>query len=73
MADGQQIDLGALPIDQLNQLKQQLEGEQESLRNNFISLREAQNRFRGSIVALGSLTPENQGMLGLFVCLCLSG
>ena len=62
MSEGQQIDLGAMPIDQLNSLKQQLEEEQQALRNNFISLREAQHRFRGSLAALSSLTPENQGL-----------
>ena len=62
----QQIDLGALPLDQLSSLKQQLEEEQQSLSNNFINLREAQHRFRGSLSALSSLTPENQGLASFF-------
>jgi prefoldin subunit 5 len=56
-----QINLGAIPIDQLNGLKQQLEEEVQQLSRNYASLREAQVRFQESNSSLRSLTPDSAG------------
>lgn len=49
-----------LPIDQLNSLKTQLEGELKQLTSSFGGLKEAQARFSESKLALNSLTSNNQ-------------
>jgi hypothetical protein len=43
-----EIDIGAMPLDQLNGLKQQLETEIGRLTNNFANLKEAQVRLLDS-------------------------
>merc|ERR1719273_1400640 len=48
-------------MQQLNMVKQQLEQEVKSLADNQQALMGAQARFQGSIEALKSLCPENEG------------
>eukprot|EP00441_Pelagodinium_beii_P042527 CAMPEP_0197649728 /NCGR_PEP_ID=MMETSP1338-20131121/29442_1 /TAXON_ID=43686 ORGANISM="Pelagodinium beii, Strain RCC1491" /NCGR_SAMPLE_ID=MMETSP1338 /ASSEMBLY_ACC=CAM_ASM_000754 /LENGTH=164 /DNA_ID=CAMNT_0043223975 /DNA_START=43 /DNA_END=537 /DNA_ORIENTATION=+ len=48
-------------LQQLNAVKQNLEGELKSLVNNQAALREAESRFVSAMETLKSLVPENDG------------
>ncbi|KAK5737580.1 subunit of tubulin prefoldin [Elasticomyces elasticus] len=49
---GQQIDLGALSIQQLSQVKKQLDDEVQHLSNSYQNLRVAQQKFRDCVVSI---------------------
>jgi hypothetical protein len=60
-----EIDIGAMPLDQLNGLKQQLETESGGLTNNFANLKEAQVRFLDSKQSLEGINSANKGDVGV--------
>ncbi|KAI4736664.1 Prefoldin alpha subunit [Aureobasidium sp. EXF-12298] len=49
---GQQIDLGALSVQQPSQIKKQLDEETQSLTNSYAQLRAAQQKFRDCIASI---------------------
>ena len=56
----QEINLGDLNIEQLNQLKSQFENELKQFTTSYSGLKEAQTRFTNSNLALNELKPENK-------------
>eukprot|EP00937_MAST-01D_sp_MAST-1D-sp2_P004267 g4267.t1 len=56
-----EINLATLPMEQLNQLKQQLEQEVGALTQNYTGLLAAQRRFQESKKSMRSLTPGTTG------------
>merc|ERR1711918_81247 len=62
MAEGVEgVNLASLDIQQLQQLKKQLEGECEEFSNSITSLKYAQARYEESNEALAAIIPENAG------------
>ncbi|XP_075230793.1 prefoldin subunit 5-like [Lycorma delicatula] len=57
----QQIDLSKLNIQQLNQLKQQLDQELNFFQDSLQSLKMAQNKLQDSKEVLEKVTPESKG------------
>lgn len=60
-AQPQEINLGQLDIDQLNNLKTQFETELRQYTTSYSGLKQAQSRFQESNSALDELMPENEG------------
>ncbi|KAI9838365.1 MAG: hypothetical protein M1819_005633 [Sarea resinae] len=59
---GQTVDLGALSVQQLSQVKKQLDDELEHLTNSFTKLRAAQAKFRECINSLNKgITSSTKG------------
>ena len=58
---GREINLGTLPLEQLNQLKEQLESETQELTQNYAGLMNAQSRFAESKRSMNALTPGADG------------
>merc|ERR1712070_393566 len=62
MAEQQeQMDIGKMPVEQLQQLKKQLEAEVAQFQNSIVSLKYALTRYEESNEALCAIKPENEG------------
>ena len=57
----QQINIGTMPMEQLNGLREQLQEEDKFLTNSFSQLQIAKNKFVESREALKAITPANVG------------
>mmetsp|Transcript_45979 Transcript_45979/g.94072 ORF Transcript_45979/g.94072 Transcript_45979/m.94072 type:complete len:155 (+) Transcript_45979:275-739(+) len=61
MAEGQGIDIGKMPMEQLSQLREQLQDEDKFLTQSYQQLKLASGRFAESREALKAIKPENVG------------
>jgi prefoldin subunit 5 len=59
------VNITTLPLERLGPIKQQLEGELESLTGSLQQLQQALDRFATSKEALATVKPENKGTTSL--------